>query len=1145
LIVDLINLFNNDGNGMLKRIFIVTLLFIQIFFLNILSQNKLKLKFSHQRGFYNTPFELNISCDSSGSVIRYTLNGSNPLNSSSAFTSTSPAKILIDPSNASGRDKAPGFILTACITLSDTLASDIITQTYLFPNKIIELSPNNQVPGSGWLVPGSSAQQLSYGLDPRIYNDPLYSSQIINAFTSIPTLSLVTDLRNLFNLDSGIYVNAYYHGEEWERTGSLELINPDSSKGFQINCGIRIRGGWSRHPECPKRAFRIFFRSEYGEAKLNYPLFGDEGADEFDKFDIQTSMNYSWSYYGDASNTFLRELFSRDTQRDMGQPYTRGKFYHLYINGTYWGLYQIQERSEATFGETYFGGNQEDYDVIKVNVGVNFDIYKIEATDGTLDKWRELWQAGQDGFVSDERYFKVQGLNPDGSVNPNYNKLLDVDNLIDFELNTFFVGDFDGPVSAWRSNASPNNFYAVYNRVNPDGFKFFRHDAEHSLFYHDWGTDRTGPFNCGLNFLDSNPLWIHQKLSENPHYRLRFADRVFKHFFNNGALTKENNIARINERRVQIETAIIAESARWGDSKVSPPRTKADWTTAVNFITQDYLQTRNSVVLQQLINKGLYKNNLPPQFNKNGGIVEKGFNVELTSTTGDIYYTVDGADPYLQFSSSGSSFSKKIINTSANKKVLIPQSSIGTNWRSDASFDDSSWLICSGDPGGIGYEMSSGYESLISLSLQSYMYQTASNPNNTCYIRIPFEISSEDFIKINKMELQIRVDDGFVAYINGTQVASSTNAPTNPEWNSAAGDAIESDNYISFDLSAYVNVLHSGTNLLAIQGLNYNPQSSDFLILPVLIVGKTAQAGSISPSAIKYSGSIPINKTTIIKARTLIGEDWSPLNEVTFIVDEDLSNLKITELHYHPIDQDTVSDNEYEFIELKNCGSGDLVLTGSSFITGIKYKFGEKNLEPGGFVVLASNTEEFKKRYGFSPYAEYEGQLDNGGEKIEFSDAAGDTIISFIYNDKLPWPVEADGQGYSLIAKSVFGTGNPDSPDYWIRSNSINGSPGMDDVLSDVTENNPNIPAKFELYQNYPNPFNPTTTISYSIPKRSNVKLIIYDVLGREVATLVNEYKPVGKYKNEFNASSLTSGVYFYHLMVGDYISTKKMVLMK
>jgi hypothetical protein len=168
-------------------------------------------------------------------VIRYTLNGSNPLNSSSAFTSTSPAKILIDPSNASGRDKAPGFILTACITLSDTLASDIITQTYLFPNKIIELSPNNQVPGSGWLVPGSSAQQLSYGLDPRIYNDPLYSSQIINAFTSIPTLSLVTDLRNLFNLDSGIYVNAYYHGEEWERTGSLELINPDSSKGFQIN----------------------------------------------------------------------------------------------------------------------------------------------------------------------------------------------------------------------------------------------------------------------------------------------------------------------------------------------------------------------------------------------------------------------------------------------------------------------------------------------------------------------------------------------------------------------------------------------------------------------------------------------------------------------------------------------------------------------------------------------------------------------------------------------------------------------------------------------------------------------------------------------------------------------------------------------
>ena len=1127
---------------MLNRVTVQIFILLQLFFLNILTIGKVKLEFSHQRGFYIDPFQLTISCDSPGVVIKYTLNGSNPFTSASAFSASIPFSIMIDPSVTSSRDKAPGFIIRVCATKNDTLASDIITQTYLFLNKMIELSTNNQVPGTDWLVPGTSPQQISYGLDPRVYNDPAYSSQMMDAFTSIPTLSLVTDLKNLFDPDSGIYVNAFYHGEEWERAASLELINPDSSEGFQSNCGIRIRGGWSRHYDCPKRSFRIFFRSEYGNGKLNYSIFGDEGADEFDKFDIQTSMNYSWAFYGDVNNTFLRELFSRDTQRDMGEPYTRGRFYHLYINGSYWGLYQIQERSEANFGAIYFGGSEDDYDVIKVDVGVDFNLYQIEATDGTLDKWRELWQAGQTGFASNELYFKVQGLNPDGSVNPDYDKLLDVDNLIDYMLNTFFVGDLDAPISEFRGNSQPNNYYAVYNRINPDGFKFFRHDAEHTMF--DINKDRTGPYNCGQDFVYSNPQWIHQKLCNNPNYKLRFADRVYKFMFNNGALTQEKNIERINARKTQIESAVIAESARWGDSKTSQPRTKADWTNAVNYITQDYLPARNTVVIQQLINKGLFRNNLPPQFNKNGGVVDKGFNVTLNAGTGVIYYTLDGSDPYYPYVNSGDSFNKTVIAASSTKKVLIPQVSISTSWRSDVSFDDSNWLTCSGDPGGIGYEVGSGYESLISLSVESYMYQTASIPNNSCYMRIPFEISSEDIDKINLMTLRIRDDDGFVAYINGTKVAED-NAPANPDWNSSAVNAIESEDFVDFDLSAFTDLLHTGTNLLAIQGLNASPQSSDFLILPILIVGKTASGGSIASTAIKYDGGIPVNKTILIRTRALTGSDWSPLNEAVFIIDEDLSSLKITELNYHPLDQDTISDNEFEFVELKNIGGKDLVLNSASFITGIHYKFGDKILASGEFIVLASNKQEFNNRYGFMPYDEYEGQLDNGGEKVVFVDAAGDTVFSFRYNDKTPWPVEADGEGYTLVSKSVFGTGDPNTPEYWIRSANINGSPGRDDELSDVSKENSFVPANYELYQNYPNPFNPSTKISFVIPKSSFVILKIYDILGREVTTLVNGIKHVGTYSVSFNANELASGVYFYSLKADGVQIVKKMLLLQ
>jgi hypothetical protein len=93
-------------------------------------------------------------------------------------------------------------------------------------------------------------------------------------------------------------------------------------------------------------------------------------------------------------------------------------------------------------------------------------------------------------------------------------------------------------------------------------------------------------------------------------------------------------------------------------------------------------------------------------------------------------------------------------------------------------------------------------------------------------------------------------------------------------------------------------------------------------------------------------------------------------------------------------------------------------------------------------------------------------------------------------------------------------------------------------------------PIEFALEQNYPNPFNPSTTINYSIPEAGNVELKVYDILGNEVATLVNEYKSEGKYEVEFNSHSgevrnLTSGVYIYTLRTGNYIQTKKMLLLK
>jgi hypothetical protein len=85
----------------------------------------------------------------------------------------------------------------------------------------------------------------------------------------------------------------------------------------------------------------------------------------------------------------------------------------------------------------------------------------------------------------------------------------------------------------------------------------------------------------------------------------------------------------------------------------------------------------------------------------------------------------------------------------------------------------------------------------------------------------------------------------------------------------------------------------------------------------------------------------------------------------------------------------------------------------------------------------------------------------------------------------------------------------------------------------------------FILYQNYPNPFNPSTVISYQMPTAGHVVLKVYDILGRDVETLVDEEKSAGNYKLTFNGSRLASGMYFYQLKTGAYLQTKKLMLIK
>lgn len=618
--------------------------------------------FSHDRGFYDGAFELRIRCETPGAVIRYTTDGSTPTEAGHGTLYTGP--ILIEGTTT----------LRAIAHKPGWRPSNVGTQTYLFIKDVIHQSPEGEPPSPLWPEGGVNGQVMDYGMDPDVVDSEDYRDLIDDALLAIPSISIVTDLENLFDPATGIYVNAHHDGREWERPASIELLNPDGSDGFHIDAGLRIRGGYSRSGSNPKHAWRLFFRGEYGSAELDFPLFGEEGVSRFQKVDLRTAQNYSWSYDGDSRNTMCRDVFSRDMQRDMGQPYTRSRYYHLYLNGQYWGLFQTQERSEARYAASYFGGEVDDYDVVKVNAGV----YEIETTDGTLDAFERLWRAAQAGFTTDEAYYGIQGLDPNGMPCPERERLVDVENLIDYMISTFYVGDCDGPISWFKGNTYPNNFYAIYNRINPDGFKFFRHDAEHSLFSMSRNYDRTGPWPAGSVFARFNPQWLHQKMAMHPDYRMRFGDRVHRYFFNNGLLTPAQAAANLLSRTEEIDMAIIAESARWGDAKVSEPFTRDHWLSEIGFLLEEYFPERTDIVLRQLREKNWYPSveAEAPRFyvngrHRHGGHISSDDFISMSVPAGRIFYTIDGTDPRVPDSAMRLA-SVTLFGEDAPKRVHVP-----------------------------------------------------------------------------------------------------------------------------------------------------------------------------------------------------------------------------------------------------------------------------------------------------------------------------------------------------------------------------------------------------------------------------------------------------------------------------------------
>jgi hypothetical protein len=521
------------------------------------------VKFSVKRGYQDAPIALELTSETPGALIRYTTNGSEP----SLFTGkTYDSAIAISrTTTVRARAEKSGFI-----------NSKLKTHTYLFVNDVIQQDT----------------------MSTNVTEDPVYGPLMREALLKYPAISLVTP-------DTDISKTA-------EDPTSVEMIFPDGSDGFQIDAGVKRVGGHSLNAY-PKNNMRLYFRSEYGSEKLRFPLYEDHlytdvAADSFDQLNLRGGSHDSLFYLGATNNPqppsngqYLRNRWISDMQFLMGHESLRGRWTHVYINGTYWGHYQLLERNTQDYFATYLGGQKSDYVAINKGQGI-----------GSSDM--RAWTAMRNSRTDYEEF----------------KRRVDIINYVDYMLLSYYCGN------DWDWNPEQN--WAGGGPVEPDsgGMKFLAWDSD--IIFR-----RLNDNNLGKG----GPHSMFPILMQHEDFAMLVADRIQKHFHNDGLLTPEN-VARVyNVRAEEIRLSIIPETARWQAGRW----TRDDqWQDELDRLNNDFFPSRTKEILSQFRAKGWSAAITAPRMSPLGGYVEGGFTVRILKSLfarGIIVYTTDGTDPRL------------------------------------------------------------------------------------------------------------------------------------------------------------------------------------------------------------------------------------------------------------------------------------------------------------------------------------------------------------------------------------------------------------------------------------------------------------------------------------------------------------------
>ncbi len=578
-------------------------------------------KFSVNRGYYDEGFTLEITTATEGADIFYSVDGSDP-----AFgTLFNPAKKYTEPLTIDTTT-----VVRAMAKKAGWQSTNTDTHTYIFHNDVVDQPEDPDGFPDRW-----GSFRVDYEMDPEITGPN--ATEMTPSLRSLPTVSFVGETDDFFG-SRGIYANPESKGVEWEVPISFEWIDEDGTERFQVDCGARIQGGFFRQASATeKHSFRLLFKGEYGVERLREDIVDLPGAtSNFDTIVFRAGANdgYAWGAAG-TTVQFLRDEFGRRLAHAAGHYSPRGGFNHLYINGLYWGVYNLTERPNEDFSSTYYGGDADDWDSVNSGEVKNAGGRENgnDPTNSGLRDWNAYISAARSASTYED-WMALQGLNPDGTRNPDLKVYLDADHYVDYMIINYWGGNWDWP--------NKNFWFGRLNTPESTGFKHYVWDFENTM-----GNNRDrSPLNMRA---PRNTQWVGEPwaaLRDLLWFQVKWADRTQRLFFNDGPLAPDQTIARYSAMADELEPAIYAETARWGDDNSGRPHTIDEWRGERDWMLNTYLPQRTDIVLDQFVDYDVYPERAAVVFSQHGGVVANGFELAFEGSTANAYYTTDGTDPF-------------------------------------------------------------------------------------------------------------------------------------------------------------------------------------------------------------------------------------------------------------------------------------------------------------------------------------------------------------------------------------------------------------------------------------------------------------------------------------------------------------------